>query len=461
MTPPTPIIIVALNARYSHSSYAALSLRANLGHLADLCEVIETDTNVTPFQLAAWLTERSPQIIGFVTYLWNVELIKQTAQILHQVLPHARIVIGGPEVTTAALPLWRGLAHHLITGEGESAFRHLCDKILRNEYPESPTDTPELIDGGVEDLPNLKLPYHLYNEHDLAHRTIYVESSRGCPFSCAYCTSRRTHMRLFDLPRLTAEFALLLDRGVREFRFLDRSFNADEQHACAVLDIFLSHSLPDLNIHLEIMPRRFGSQLRQTLSAFPPGALHLEVGIQTLNPDVAKAIGRDTDLNTLFDALDFLINQAKATVHADLIFGLPGEDETSFAAGFDRLVHTFDPPELQVNLLKGLPGTPIIQPEYSGGLVFNPNPPYELLFNNVLDFTTITRLQNFARCWELIHNRARFGEQAREVWTTPPGSPFARYMALSQQIFNTEGRMHAIGHKRLQEHLDTFLQQIK
>lgn len=452
----TKILIVALNARYSHCAFAARSLKANLGALQPQATLIEADTKVTPFQLASSVVECQPVVVGFSVYLWNVGLVRETALILRRVAPEIRIVLGGPEIVTTCVATWAGVADALVVGEGESAFRALCAEALAGGRLATTDGAPRLVQGGVEDVTALELPYDGYVADDLARRTIYVESSRGCPYGCSYCTSCRTSLRFFDPAQLAVSFDALIARGVRGFRFLDRSFNADERHACAVLAFFLARRPERFDIHLEIMPRRLGGDLRAALAAFPAGVLHIEVGVQTLNPVVARAVGRSDDFDALFDTLAFLMNEAKAVVHADLIFGLPGEDEASFAAGFDRLVRTFDPPELQVNLLKGLPGTPLTAPGAAPGLVFNPNPPYELLQSDVLDFAAITRLQGFARCWELIHNRGRFDVEARAVWQRDDGSPFARYLELSQRILATEGRLYAIGKDRLQAHLQEF-----
>jgi radical SAM superfamily enzyme YgiQ (UPF0313 family) len=451
------IIIVAINARYSHCAYGARSLMANLGAMQDRAEIIEADAGVQPFQLAAAVAARRPRIAGFSVYLWNAACVRETALILRRVSPRTRIVLGGPEIVPGDHARWNGVADACVTGEGESAFRALCAEALAGGPPGGTDGSARAVGGAASDPSELELPYALYTADDLARRTVYVESSRGCPFGCVYCTSCRTPFRCFDPARLAEAFDDLIARGVRAFRFLDRSFNADEDHACAMLDLFLARHPGRFQIHLEILPRRFGNRLRQTLAAFPPGTLHLEVGVQTLNPAVAHRVGRSTDVETVLNTLAFLIREARATVHADLIFGLPGEDEASFAAGFDRLVRELDPPELQVNLLKGLPGTPLTAPGAAPGLVFNPHPPYELLSSDVLDFDAVVRMQGFARCWELIHNRGRFPDAARALWARDGGSPYARYRTLSERILATEGRLHAIGTRRIADHLDAFL----
>jgi radical SAM superfamily enzyme YgiQ (UPF0313 family) len=385
-----------------------------------------------------------------------VQTVRETLAILRQVAPDLRLVLGGPEIVADTADAWRGLADDLVAGEGETAFRRICAAPDGDGARGAPGDGPRLACADPEDPAALALPYGLYTDTDIGRRTVYVESSRGCPFACAYCTSCGTGLRLLPLNRILPAFDRLLERGVRAFRFLDRSFNAAEAHACAVLDFFLARHPARLQLHFEIMPCRLGAALRTRLAAFPSGVLHLEVGVQTLNPDVARRIGRPGDQAVVLEALHFLMD-ARASVHADLIFGLPGEDEGSFAAGFDLLVRTFDPPELQVNLLKRLPGTPLARAPESAGMRFNPHPPYELLASDVLGFEAIGRLQRFARTWELVHNRGRFPQAARAVWQVGAASPFARYAALAERIHAAEGRLHALSTDRLTRHVTGFL----
>jgi len=457
----TRILLVAINARYGHCAFAARSLLANLGPLRDQAALIESDLDAQPFQLAGEIAGREPLVVGFSVYLWNAGIVRETLTILRRVAPRLQIVLGGPEIVAVGAAAWRGLADVLVVGEGESAFRRICLEAVSAPLPNGQRDgdgAPTAMLSEPEDLSRLILPYDLYTADDIAHRTIFVEGSRGCPFQCSYCTSSGTGLRLVPLARLLPELDRLLERGVRAFRFLDRNLNASEPLACGLLDFFLARHPVRLQLHFEIMPCKLDDSLRQRLSAFPPGVLHLEIGVQTLNAAVARGIGRRVPNDTLLETLQFLARETRATLHADLIFGLPGEDEASFAAGFDQLVRSFDFPELQVNLLKRLPGTPLAGDARLDGLVFNPHPPYELLAGDVLNFAAISRLQQFARCWELVHNRGRFPRAAKLLWQAGTGSPFARYMALASRIHAAEGRLHALGVNRLAEHVTAFLQ---
>ncbi len=444
------ILLVAVNARYSHCAFAARSLMANLGPFAAAARLLETDLEVTPLQLAERVASARPRVAGFSVYLWNVRVIESAVRILRAVAPEIRLVAGGPELTPEYPRA--ALFDAVILGEGESAFRAFCEAALAA----TPLPRPalgQILCAEPEDPARLALPYDLYTAEDLRSRTIYVEASRGCPHACGYCTSAATGLRRIPLERLLPALDSLWRRGLRRFTFLDRSFNAPAGHAAAVLDFFLPRAEEGVRLHFEIRPDALHAELAARIAAFPRGALHLEAGVQTLNPQAAVAAGRSPDTAATLANLRFLTRQTGAVVHADLIFGLPGEDEVSFARGFNTLFQACAPPEVQVNLLKGLPGTRFAREAEALGLCFNPEPPYELLRSGTMPFETLMRIQRFARCWELVRNRGRFPHAVRAFQEACGADLFGAYARLAARLHAGEGRLFAIGMPRLAGYL--------
>jgi radical SAM superfamily enzyme YgiQ (UPF0313 family) len=451
------ILLVSVNARYSHASYAIRSLRANLGPLAEITSYLETDLDVTPLQLAEQIAQRKPRIVGFSVYLWNRLLVEATVRILRVVHPEMICVAGGPELAenraSPVVKLWDAM----IFGEGESTFRKVCKAVLANDPLIPAPETLQYFHAVPEDLTQLALPYDEYSDIDIAQRTIYAETSRGCPYSCSYCTSDGTTLRLFPLNTLLPAFDKLWQRGVRKFKFLDRTFNAPVEHACAILDFFLPRVTPGTCLHFEINPDHLHPDVFTRMAAFPKGALHLEVGLQTLNPEVAQRIGRSENTSHALENLRKLCQETGAVVHADLIFGLPGEEEASFARGFNTVVETCHPPEVQVNWLKGLPGTRMVREARALHLAFSDAPPYELIHSDVMVFETLCRIQRFARCWELVHNRGRFPKEVEAFHAKCAPDYYNGYMSLTQRIFDDEGKFYAISAARLQSYLQEHL----
>jgi hypothetical protein len=295
-------------------------------------------------------------------------------------------------------------------------------------------------------LDHLLSPYRFYTDEDIAHRLIYVEASRGCPFKCEFCLSALDKTAWpFPLEPFLAELQMLHQRGVRHFKFVDRTFNLNVKTCARILDFFLERLDERLFLHFELIPDHLPEPLKTRLVRFPPGSLQFEIGVQTFNPTVQTLISRKQDNCKTVDNLVWLRRNTHAYLHADLIAGLPGEDLASFADSFDRLA-ALDPHEIQVGVLKRLRGAPLDRHTAPFDCRYNPHPPYNLLCSATLDFATMRRLERFARYWDLIGNSGRFPK------TRPlllGDQPFDRFMRLSDWLFATTGQTHRFALERL------------
>jgi len=426
------------------------------------------------------LLVRQPQIIGLGIYIWNVAPATEVVATLKRLRPDITVILGGPEVSyeTESQPIAH-LADYVITGEADLAFAKVCQQLLSGQRPPA-----KLIPAVLPEFSDLALPYELYYEQDIAHRIIYVEASRGCPFSCEFClSSLDIPVRQAPLPAFLAHLRTLLDRGVRQFKFVDRTFNLNVHTSRAILEFLLQRHRPGLFFHFEMVPDRLPDALREIIIRFPPGALQFEVGVQTFSLAVADLIHRRQNYQRLEDNLRFLRTQTGVHIHADLIAGLPGESMESFAAGFDRLI-ALGPHEIQVGILKRLRGTPIIRHDAEWQMTYSPHPPYELLQNRLIDFPTMQNLRRFARYWDLVGNSGNFIESTPLIWSrpgvppsggmqlssvtapanakpaeagTPNPSPFSAFLRFSEWLYARTGRTDGIALVRLMELLFEFL----
>ncbi|MCC7145792.1 MAG: DUF4080 domain-containing protein [Phycisphaeraceae bacterium] len=448
------ILLATLNARYAHSSFGLRYLLANLGALRDQAAMLELEITRRPVDVAEAILARNPRIVGLGVYIWNVSPLTEVVALLKRLRPELTVVLGGPEVSFAASDqeICR-LADYTISGEADLAFAELCGKLLANQRP-----AEKFITAPLPNLDQLVLPYDLYDENDIAHRVVYVEASRGCPFSCEFClSSLDVPLRQFPLPAFLAAMERLLARGVRQFKFVDRTFNLNLNTSLAILQFFHERYVPGLFLHFEMIPDRLPVALRDELAKFPPGSVQLEIGIQTFNPDAAARISRRQDHTVAEENLRFLRQNTGIYLHADLIVGLPGESLASFAAGFDRLLAA-GPHEIQVGILKRLRGTPIGRHDAAWGMVYSPHPPYEILQNNLIDFPTMQRLRRFARYWDLLHNSQRFTRTLPLLWADrSPPSAFAAFLAFADWLFAKTNQTHAIALPRLTGLLQEYL----
>ena len=447
------IVLATLNARYSHTSVALRYVMANLGDLQARARMLEFDLRAPLGNLANDILAENPRVVGLGVYIWNVAKTTEVVRALRARRPELVIVLGGPEVSCETdQPEICALADYVVTNEGEVAFADLCRALLQGRRPDGP-----IVRGGFMKLEALALPYQRYTDQDIAGRVIYVEASRGCPFSCEFClSSLDVPVRRFPLETLLPEFDRLLERGVRQFKFLDRTFNLSLPFSLAILDFFLTRYRKGLFLHMEIVPDRLPDELLAQIARFPAGALQFEVGIQTFNEEVAARIQRRQDFAATERNLRWLREHTGVYLHADLILGLPGESLSSIAAGFDRLL-ALRPHEIQVNLLKRLRGTPIIRHDREFGMRYSPRPPYELLENCDLPPDTIQRLQRFARFWDLYANSGNFAATFPLLWADQ--SPFASVMAFSESLFQRWGKTHAIPLEALAEGLFDYLKE--
>ena len=312
------IILTTLNAKYSHCAFGLRYLMANLGDLRPRAKLLEFDINQRVVDIAEQILREEPKIVGVGVYIWNAQQSAQLVADLKRLRPELVVIVGGPEVSYEIdqQPICRD-ADHVITGEADLAFADVCRRHL---------DVPHVVPASLPEFNQLALPYSLYTDTDIAHRVIYVEASRGCPFECEFClSSLDVPVRNAPLDVFLGEMQMLLDRGVRRFKFVDRTFNLNLKFSTAILRFFLDRYRDGLFVHFEMIPDRLPEALRALICQFPPGSLQFEVGIQTFNERVAALISRRQDNAKVEQNLRWLRAETGVHVHADLIVGLTGK----------------------------------------------------------------------------------------------------------------------------------------
>ncbi|MES2125729.1 MAG: DUF4080 domain-containing protein [Pseudomonadota bacterium] len=440
------ILLSTLNARYAHASLGLRYLLANMGPLQAQTRLQEFVIGAKTTEIVERLLAASPRIIGFGIYIWNVDETTKVVAMLKRVAPQVVIVLGGPEVSyePEQQEIVR-LADYLVTGWGDVTFPKLCAEILHGPKPLMK------IHAGVQPpMAEIAMPYSLYTDEDIAHRTIYVEASRGCPFKCEFCLSALDKTAWpFALDTFLGELESLYQRGARLFKFVDRTFNLNIKTSLKIMQFFLdkleAHPDDPVYAHFELVPDHLPDALKDGISKFPAGALQFEIGIQSFNPEVQALVSRKQDNTKAADNIRWLCTQSQAHLHVDLIAGLPGEDVASFARGFNQLV-ALQPHEIQFGILKRLRGTPIIRHTETFGMVFDPYAPYTILATKLIDFPTMQRLVRFARYWDLVANSGRFANTLPHILGE---SAFENFMAFADWIYAHTDATHRIALERL------------
>jgi radical SAM superfamily enzyme YgiQ (UPF0313 family) len=284
----------------------------------------------------------------------------------------------------------------------------------------------------LDDIPS---PYTDEMLLNLGNRIVYYESSRGCPYSCSYCLSSITKgVRYFSMDRVGKEIDRLVKTGVKQIKFVDRTFNCNRSRALEIFRLIIDRYVdetgaPLLNFHFEAAADLFDEEMIATLSRAPRGLIQFEIGVQTVNPDSLEAINRKTDLDKLFHNFLRLKEKGNIHLHLDLIAGLPYEDYNSFAQSFKR-VYEAGPHQLQLGFLKLLKGSELRRRSKDFGYVYREYPPYEVLFNNYISFGELDELKGIEDLLDRYFNSGRFVSSLSYVTGRCFDSPFEFYRQL-------------------------------
>lgn len=434
------IVLATLNARYAHANLGLRYLRANLGIYREQSVLAEFTTKRAPLEIAQEILRLDPRIVGLGVYIWNTGPTLEVVRHLKRFKPELIVVAGGPEIgyETETQELYAAV-DYVFQGEGDFTFRDF----IVNWFESGELPASKIIIPALPDIKKLVMPYAEYTDEDVAQRTIYVEASRGCPYKCEYCLSALdVSVRNFPIDIFLLEMQKLIDRGARQFKFIDRTFNLAPTVSTKILEFFLKQIELGLFLHFEMVPDRLGDELKDLIKKFPVGALQFEIGVQTWNPEIARNVSRRQNYQKITENFHFLRRETAVHTHADLIVGLPGEAKESFHAGFNAL-YELNPDEIQVGILKRLKGTPIARHDEKFKMLYSTEAPFEIISNKDLSAIEVNELRIFADFWDAVANSGRF-PGLKELAREQQCDPFTFFFELSQKLFAQFGRTHSI-----------------
>ncbi|MDE6312113.1 MAG: B12-binding domain-containing radical SAM protein [Lachnospiraceae bacterium] len=450
------ILLTAINAKYIHSNLAVYSLRANLGEYKSYVTLKEYTINHLREEVISNIYKESPDVLVLSCYIWNIEFIRGILENIRQVLPQIDIWLGGPEVSylswefLEANPVVKGI----MRGEGEFTFKELvayyvdksldlkdiCGLIYRSEHMEIVTTR----DRELCNLDDLAFAYE--DLQDFEHRIIYYESSRGCPYSCAYCLSSvDKSVRFRSLCLVEQELEFFLEHQVPQVKFVDRTFNCSHKHTMGILKFIKEHDNGITNFHFEVSADIFNEDELAFLRSLRPGLVQLEIGVQSVNPDTINAIQRRTNFDTLKKNVLYLKERGNIHQHLDLIAGLPNEDYKSFSHSFNA-VYELRPEQLQMGFLKVLKGAYLYEKKEEFGIVYSKTPPYEVLYTRWLSYGEVIRLKQVEEMVEVYYNSDQF-TRTMEFLLTFFSNAFAMYESLGD-YYENHG-LFAVNHSRM------------
>ena len=439
-------LLAAINAKYIHSSPAVWLLQGSVPKkYRSLVQIAEYTINEYPSDILAKIYREKPDVLAISCYIWNERTVDWLLPELAKILPDTAIWLGGPEVcynaeeTLRRYPAVTGI----MTGEGEISFPGIVEAY--EKQASSLQDLLALIpgllfrrtDGSfcltspaiIKDLDTL--PFIYDNLAPFENRILYYESSRGCPFSCAYCVSAREQgLRLKSLPVVEKQLQFFLDHKVPQVKFLDRSFNCGQERTLAIWSYLKEHDNGITNFHFELEPHLLTKSEIDLLTTLRRGQFQVEIGVQSTNEKTLASLGRKGNYENLSRDISVLLRAGNMHVHLDLIAGLPYEDYDSFRNSFND-VYRLHPHELQLGFLKILHGTPLEKETDRYGIRHLEKAPYQVLSTNWLSYAEISRLEQVEEVLEIYWNSSQFTCTMRVLETLFP-DPFSMYEALAE-----------------------------
>ncbi|MCQ2596999.1 MAG: B12-binding domain-containing radical SAM protein [Treponema sp.] len=421
------VLIVAVNSSFSHTNIAVRYLKYYAeGKFPGRTEFCEYTINQPMGEIIRGVNSYNPKVVLFSTYIWNVEAVERIAKNLKALKPELIIGAGGPEAGFRGADFLKENPDFdlIVKGEGESVFARLVEKYatakeedfltslsdLKGLYLRNPASPDEVIFTGEQelicDLGELPFPYPDLELLDVNHKIFYYESSRGCPFSCAYCmSSLDKKVRFVPLEKVFADLQRFLDAGVKLVKFVDRTYNLKPERYIAIWKYITEHHNGKTMFHFEIEGEFLSEEAMEFLQTVPEGIMQFEIGVQSSNPVVLKACGRSPETETLKS--NILRIPKTIHTHLDLIAGLPFEDLESFGRSFD-FVMNIEPDALQLGFLKVLFGAPINSFCSSTGWKWMKTPPYEVLETPYLSYDEILFLKDLENCLDAYWNDHNF-----------------------------------------------------
>ena len=442
------IVLTAINSQYVHLNVAVRYLKKYVEKNSDIkLDIYETNINNQLMNIIKDLFEKQPDMIIFSTYIWNKEYVFSITKELKKILPDVKIALGGPEVSYE----WDKIMaenqeiDYIFTGEGEKVLLNFFTKDISEVkgvvYREGERLKYNGIEPLIENLDIIPFPY----DDELQDRTkiFYYESSRGCPFNCSYCMSSiDKSVRYYSIDRTKEDLKRFIDSPIKLLKFVDRTFNLSKEKYMAIWRFLLENYREGITFHFEINANIFDDETLDFLETVPKGYFQFEIGVQTIDAQAMKSIGR---INKL-EKLEYNIRRISRNIHLhlDLIAGLPYETYDKFRESFDY-VHRLKPEMIQLGFLKLLKGTKMYDEREKYGYKYFSKPPYEVFSNEFISFAEMVKLKNLEKVLDFYYNSEKFPESVQWIIENHYESAFSFYEDVAE-YFDKRGYLK-VSHK--------------
>ncbi len=436
------VALCVLNSKYIHSSLAPWCLYASAKKYCGdrySFSVVEGTINEAEDKIFDRIIAENPSVVTFTCYIWNIKQTLSLCRRIKKTDAGITVILGGPEAAYNQKEILteNSFIDYVFSGEGEA----ILPEFLKGKAEEvqgvsfiknGRVHISFREDSGRTDYPS---PYCKEYFDSLKGRIAYIESSRGCPFSCAFCLSGRCgKVRFFPMERVKSEILSLASCGAKTVKFVDRTFNCNLERAKEILSFIKDNygrEIPDdVCFHFEIAAHIADDEFMALIGSMPSGSVQFEAGIQSFNPETLRSIGRRDNTETICENLKRLLSFGNCHIHIDLIAGLPEEDFSSFVDGFNRAYY-LKANMLQLGFLKILHGSPMGEEREKYPCVYSKEPPYEVISTPWISEDELLQLHKAENELERLYNSGRFSDTLDYVFGNVSITPFELFYSFA------------------------------
>ncbi|MBR3947901.1 MAG: DUF4080 domain-containing protein [Clostridia bacterium] len=439
-------VFCSINSKYIHSSLSVWYLFTSAKKLCKEefeLSVVEGTINENEDEIIKRLLDKKPDLIAFSTYIWNIKTVLSVSEKIKTATPKIKILLGGPEVSFNQKQVLseNPFVDFISSGEGEKSVPLLLNALSDETDTDlkgisyRKGDSITVNEGEVLSIEDIPSPYCEEYFQSLKNRIAYIESSRGCPFGCAFCLSgKEGKVRFFDLTEVKENMLSLVNHGAKTVKFVDRTFNCNKEHAKEILTFIKENhggKIPsDVCFHFEIAADIMSEDLFEIISALPKGSVQFEVGIQSFNENTLRRINRKTNLKKVTENIERLLSFGNCHIHIDLIAGLPEEDFSSFKESFNK-AYELKADMLQLGFLKILHGSPMSEQRELYPCEYSFEPPYEVISTPWINADELKLLHKCENELERLYNSGRFSRTLSYVLAKINMQPFDLFIKMA------------------------------
>jgi len=425
------VVLLAINAKYVHSSLSVWVIAEGVAKYSrlpnDVCVVEATINQKTP-DITELVALHKPDVVGISSYIWNAWMLPELLLLLRERLPGVVLVLGGPEASNNADYWLDSGADHVLSGEGEYVFPQFLDTL----------GATDMVEGSVVETQGNSSsdePINPYTDaffEALGGRLSYIETSRGCPFRCAFCLSAGSDIRYFPLDLVKEQILTLSLSYTKTIKFVDRTFNCNAVRACDVFEYVIGLDTACC-FHFEAAADLFDENMLTILETAPPGRIQFEIGLQSFYEPALKASSRQMDMDKAERNIHALLGMQNIHIHVDLIAGLPYETLDEFRSSFDR-AYSLNTHHLQLGFLKLLHGSALRNQAEGFGIEYLMEPPYEIISSPWLSVNDIFVVKQVENALQHTRNKGRFLSTLDYVLSITGERPFSLLHSLGASV---------------------------